>query len=273
MINPTPSSSAFDQIAQAYELLVNEESRWERERAFLSYWVDAARQNSPDPDESPTILDLGCGTGFHARHLAQHLHLTNITGADPAQPMLDVASNKHAGHLVNWICAPAESPPPGPFNLTIMLGNTLSLIKDIKPVFQALHTVTKPQSLFICQMLDYQKLRAVSTAPRVTERHNQTVDIRKSLEVRKTPSRKDDIAADLNLIIKDRKTGKQLSAEHHHLHEHPESTWLPYAQSIGWELHRKQSTFLLVPPTGLPTTPPTTPQTNADRVYILRRTQ
>ena len=53
------------------------------------------------------ILDLGCGTGRLATRLALD-HGNQITGVDPARPMLDIARQKHGADRVTWIEADAR---------------------------------------------------------------------------------------------------------------------------------------------------------------------
>ena len=53
------------------------------------------------------VLDLGCGTGIFSAELAARGH--EVTGADPAEAMLQIARHRHGGGLVRWIEADARS--------------------------------------------------------------------------------------------------------------------------------------------------------------------
>lgn len=48
-----------------------------------------------------TILDMGCGTGRLATALAARGH--DVTGADPASAMLDIARKRPGGDKVDWV--------------------------------------------------------------------------------------------------------------------------------------------------------------------------
>jgi len=251
----TPSNkSAFEAIAQAYELLVNEESRWARERVFLERWIDDVRRrrasaptiSHPNPDlnstptpASPRVLDAGCGTGFHARHIARHLNVEHVVGADPSCEMLDVASRKPGGDRVQWIQAPAENPPPGPFDLVLLLGNTLSLIEPIERVLAGAAAVVEPGGVFVIQMLDYERMREQGFHPRRTERSSDHVRIAKELAPRRDGG---PVAANLSLTVFDAR-GRVISRERHALYEHSESNWLPIAYELGWSLEARRSRY------------------------------
>jgi len=234
--------TAFDAIAHAYELLVNEEARWDRERPFLLRWLDDVRLHRSAP---PRILDAGCGTGFHARHLAQRFDDVYVVGADPSREMLEIAARKRGGDLVQWMHATAERPPAGPFDLVLLLGNTLSLIESIHDVLEHTASVVEPGGLFIIQMLDYASLRAAGLDPRVTERADDRAGIRKELTPRPASDGLNDaraIAADLQITVFV-SSGNALATERHALYEHPESTWLPRARAIGWSLVERRSRY------------------------------
>src|SRR5690606_6556663 len=56
------------------------------------------------------LLDLGCGTGYFTRALAQRFQATQICGLDLSQGMLDYAA-RHSGEDIVWICGDAEQLP------------------------------------------------------------------------------------------------------------------------------------------------------------------
>lgn len=56
--------------------------------------------------EARSVLDLGCGTGQLAAALAERFE---VTGVDPAGPMLEVARRRPGGDRVTWIEADART--------------------------------------------------------------------------------------------------------------------------------------------------------------------
>lgn len=72
------------------------------------------------------ILDLGCGTGLLCDAYASLGH--QVTGVDPANAMLDVASTKPYGSHVEWIASTAQSfRSEKRFDLIIMTGNAFQV--------------------------------------------------------------------------------------------------------------------------------------------------
>ena len=274
--SPSSSSSSFERVARAYDLLVNEEARWNRERAFHEYWMrEAANARGGKPVR---LLDLGCGTGFHARHIAEFPGVDFVVGADPSRAMLKVAKNKEGGDLVKrWVCANAEDfsgLQDESFDLVILLGNTLSLIPEIRPVFDAVARVSHASAIFIVQMLDYDQMRdeGGSAQPRIAERSDDVVSIRKTLRLvdrdnggskRSTGSAK---VGEIDFVIREVQTQRAIGRDHFDLHEHTEAEMQKSAAAAGWEVVGVQSDFRVPTQSG-----EMTMSVGADRVYILRR--
>ena len=79
------------------------------------------------------VLDMGCGTGRLACAFAAAGH--EVTGADPAAAMLDVARGRPGGGQVRWIEADAAGLPAGPgFDLVVMTGHVFQLLLDDREV-------------------------------------------------------------------------------------------------------------------------------------------
>jgi SAM-dependent methyltransferase len=77
-----------------------------------------------------SVLDLGCGTGLLACRMAQE-SLT-VTGADPADGMLQVARSREGAERVNWIKAEGQTlRSPERFDLIYMTGHAFqALLSD-----------------------------------------------------------------------------------------------------------------------------------------------
>lgn len=246
--------NSFESIACAYDLLVNETTRWQREQCCLTDWLMLAGVKDV-PAYNKNVLDLGCGTGFHARHIAGLLK-AKVTGADPAQTMLDIARSKTYGNLVNWIISTAENPPPIPpdsngFDLILLLGNTLSLIENPIPVIKAVSRIITNKGLFIIQMLDYEIIR--KNGLQTVEKSNSQISITKTLAPATENAKH---AADLNLTIKDY-TGKELSQQNNKLYEHPFNQWQACLQQYNLTLTELRKSY-------------TDKDTGSDRILVLK---
>jgi ubiquinone/menaquinone biosynthesis C-methylase UbiE len=83
------------------------------------------------------VLDLGCGTGLLACELAARGH--QVTGADPAAAMLEVARRRPGGGGVQWIETDAARLATGTrFDLVIMTGHVFQLFTSDGDVRAAL---------------------------------------------------------------------------------------------------------------------------------------
>jgi SAM-dependent methyltransferase len=217
----------FDRIAVAYDLLVDESKRWANEGRTLARWLEQAGAGRR------RVLDLGCGTGFHARHLAGHLN-AKVVGADPAARMLAMARQKEHGDLVTWVNAAAEAPPSGPFDLILLLGNTLSLIASPAGIFPRLRAVAVPGALLAIQTLDYGALRAAGE--QCVHRAGRGLSIEKRLTPHPQSSR---IGATLSIIVRNPE-GEILHQLADELIDHPTSRLIADAAEAAWILREQR---------------------------------
>ncbi len=120
-------------LAALYDL----DSGWGEDREFYLRLAGAPPQS---------ILDLGCGTGLICDAYAALGH--NVTGADPAPAMLDVARRKPHGSKIKWVEAAAQDfSSPDKFDLIIMTGHAFQAVTDdadIAGTFSAIHRHLKP---------------------------------------------------------------------------------------------------------------------------------
>lgn len=220
----------FNRTASAYDLLVNESKRWGRESPTLTEWLESAGEGAR------RVLDLGCGTGFHARHMAGLLRAV-VTAADPAPEMLEAGQSRPWGNLVRWVQATAQTPPAGPFDLVLLLGNTLSLIADPTEVIQAVADVVVGSGLFVIQMLDFDKLRELGGDQRTAVGGGLSVE--KLLRPRIKDS---EIGADLRITVRD-DADLKLAEENHVLWDHPMPELISFAEATGWQILCLQSSY------------------------------
>ncbi len=259
-------SNSFEHVARAYDLLINEERRWERERPILQHWINQATiPNS----RSLHLLDLGCGTGFHARHIAKDAKDPafaemefHIIGCDPSTAMLQVAADKPGGEQVLWHEGSAESPPKGTFDLVLLLGNTLSLLQDPAAMFAAVAGVMRPGGLLVMQTLNYDVLR--DNGQSVVCKENDELQIKKTL----TPlAAETGFGARLQIQIQVKGVNGDIecAGQDCQLREHLESQWCKSAMDIGLEIIERRTSFDL----GANTAPQITD--GSDKIYILQK--
>lgn len=85
----TETSRAFDAHATEYDAIVEPNPLLQTMRAAL--WVEVARRVPPPAH----LLDLGCGTGIDAVHLARLGY--RVTAIDPSREMVNQTRNRVAG--------------------------------------------------------------------------------------------------------------------------------------------------------------------------------
>ena len=78
-------------------------------------WRAVLRRHLPEPPAS--ILEAGAGTGAVTVLLAELGH--HVTALDVSETMLDRARRKVTGHDVEFVVAPADRPPAGPFDAAV----------------------------------------------------------------------------------------------------------------------------------------------------------
>jgi SAM-dependent methyltransferase len=123
-----PAADHYNQPELA--VLYDEENGWD---ASADFYRDLALRIG-----AKSLLDLGCGTGTVTRGIVTAIGGTAV-GADPAQPMLDVARRSTKDEAIEWICADAR---------TLRLGRQFDLIIMTGHAFQAFLTEADQIALF-----------------------------------------------------------------------------------------------------------------------------
>ena len=172
----------FSRMGKVYKLLVDESKRAGKEKPFLLEIADEARRAKPRakpprtgrkrPKSSAPVLDLACGTGFHARILAREGY--PVTAVDSSESILAEAKALRSEGKIEYQCGDLLQPleTARPAALTLLLGNTLSLFenpKDLRKVLRHAARATRPGGLILCQILNYERLRRIGTV--TTTRH------------------------------------------------------------------------------------------------------
>lgn len=97
-----------------------------------------------------SILDIGCGTGQLSTELASRGH--NVTGVDPALPMLDIAEQRHGGDQVTWVCSDAEAfQTRQTFDIIMMTGHAFQVLAgaaQMLALFRKTHALLRPHGKF-----------------------------------------------------------------------------------------------------------------------------
>lgn len=92
------------------------------------------------------VLDMGCGTGQQARAFAERGH--QVTGADPAAAMLEIARSRPGGELVTWVLSDAAGLDlDDRFDLITMAGHVFQIFReeeDIRVVLTSLRRHLAP---------------------------------------------------------------------------------------------------------------------------------
>ena len=103
------------------------------------------------PDVPLHILDLGCGTGFFARSLAQMGH--KVVGIDPATEMMAYARSRPNAETVTWIDGTVmDIPVDQTFDVVFMTGHAFQCLlsdTDILDVFRTVKQRLSPGGKFL----------------------------------------------------------------------------------------------------------------------------
>ncbi|MEM7547620.1 MAG: class I SAM-dependent methyltransferase [Pseudomonadota bacterium] len=128
---------------------------------------------------SDTVLEVGCGTGTTALHLAPEV--ANYTATDRSPAMIKIAEEKRlSGWTSNLSFAVADATKPikgAPFDV-VMAFSLLHLVDDLPATLYAIHNQLRPGGLFLSKTvclgeanlairLLVKTLRLVGLAPRV----------------------------------------------------------------------------------------------------------
>jgi SAM-dependent methyltransferase len=137
-----------------YRKLIAWPKRLSREWAFLA----APFASLP----SRRLLDLGCGSGEHARLFAEKGF--EVVGVDASETMLARAREGGVPDGVQFVqgdLAHVESAVKGPFGGAVCLGNTLAHITDratLTQLFTGVRSVLLPGAPLVIQVLNYERL-------------------------------------------------------------------------------------------------------------------
>jgi SAM-dependent methyltransferase len=134
----------------------------------LIAWPERIRREAPLLKEvlgsgpSKRILDLGSGTGEHARFLVSEGY--QVVGVDASESMVDKARDEALPAGLEFHHADIreiESVVDGRFGGAICLGNTLPHLKepgDLARLFNGLRSLLEPGAALLLQVLNYHRI-------------------------------------------------------------------------------------------------------------------
>jgi len=147
------SHSAYDSLAADYDLIIDWPSRLAREGPFIRALVDRIGAR--------TVLDVGGGTGHHARML--HEWGLEVTIADPSLATLDaVRGELPPGTGLEPVGFDGLG-PLGRFDLVMCLGNTIPHVDGVdefRAALAALYGAVSPGGALLVHQLNYEPILA-----------------------------------------------------------------------------------------------------------------
>jgi malonyl-CoA O-methyltransferase len=113
--------------------------------AVLQHRVGEKLLTALRPDDSlASVIDLGCGTGYHCPQLQKHYPNARVTGVDLSSAMLAYAETQYPQG--NWLCADAEDLPFEDNSQSLVFSNfALQWCENIDQLAAQLYRVLTPQ--------------------------------------------------------------------------------------------------------------------------------
>jgi len=146
----------YDELAEQYDDIVGGAKRLEGARKLAKWLVES--------HQAKRVLDVACGTGLHARALAERG--VHVVAADASEAMLREAevSTDDVGGLIEWVHAPMErigQEVAGPFDAIICMGNSLPhLLTDeqLRATLQGFRSLVSDAGIAVVQILNYDRV-------------------------------------------------------------------------------------------------------------------
>jgi malonyl-CoA O-methyltransferase len=112
--------------------------------ALLQHAVGEKLLADLKPDHSiKSLIDLGCGTGYHCPQLQENYPDAQVTGVDISASMLAYAAAQYSQG--NWLCADAEDLPLEDNSQSLVFSNfALQWCEDIDQLAAQLYRVLEP---------------------------------------------------------------------------------------------------------------------------------
>ena len=162
--------SGFDSSAAYYEVLSDSDARLAREGPLL---IECLRR-AP----GTRAADLACGTGLHARFLADHG--AQVAAIDLSPEMVAHARERRPHPAITYSVGDMRAIEGGPWDLAICLGNSLSLLRSLEEVDCAMKGVScalTPGGIFLVQVVNYAATAAQQPRHRVERKRAGDAEI------------------------------------------------------------------------------------------------
>lgn len=157
-----------DSDAGDYDIISNPGKRLAHEGDFLLWLLELA--------PGRRVLDMAAATGVHAEFLASHG--AEITARDIDEEAIMYARANRAADRIVYEVHDLLEPAGGPFDLVILMGNTLSLLdceEDVPRAFEAAHRQLSPGGVFFVHVVNYAALEAGGPRHKVARDESQGV--------------------------------------------------------------------------------------------------
>jgi 2-polyprenyl-3-methyl-5-hydroxy-6-metoxy-1,4-benzoquinol methylase len=161
---------AFTSSAEFYEVLSDSAARLDREGSFLRKCLERA--------PGDRVADLACGTGLHALFMAEAG--AEVTAMDLSEEMVAHAAARRPHPAITYRRGDMTEVSGGPWDLALCLGNSLSLLPDMKAVeatFRAVFDSLSPGGIFALQVLNYRSTAAQEPRHRVERRKREDTEV------------------------------------------------------------------------------------------------
>ncbi len=144
----------FEKFAASFPLVSDESKRWAGEGPLIAELARSAGERKG------RVLDLACGSGFHARHLAMDGFA--VTGVELSAAAIEAGRSLPGGEKVDWVEGDITRPVDGEYDLVLLVGNTLSLFEEQVLLERTMDTASRalvPRAVLLVHVIDYDYLR------------------------------------------------------------------------------------------------------------------
>ncbi len=148
------STQPFNELSDVYEAMIDWPKRLANEEPFYRRVFDRVGARR--------LLDVACGTGHHAAHF--HRWGLHVEGADVSPNMIERARDRFGEQDgLRWTVRAFDQPAveDEPFDVTICIGNSLSLASDHRTVERAVGEMIaalRPGGLAVIHVLNLWQL-------------------------------------------------------------------------------------------------------------------
>ena len=96
-----------------------------------------------------TVLDLGCGYGWHCKYAADH-GAASVLGIDQSQRMISEAKKRNASERIAYrVCGIQDFSYPADTYDLVVSNLVLHYIEDLEAVYRLIHRTLKPGGTFL----------------------------------------------------------------------------------------------------------------------------